>query len=88
MEAKCPNQQVNVVAELMMVVDIQGVVEGNETMKVMLLVLLMMEMDNTDIVADDVVDIYDLLDYPNKSSVVVVVAVVDLNAAVVVGYVI
>ena len=74
----------------MMVVDIQGVVEGNETMKVMLLVLLMMEMDNTDIVADDVVDIYDLLDYPNKSSVVVVAAaaVVDLNAAVVVGYVI
>lgn len=58
--------------------------EGNETTKVTLLVLLMMKMDNTDIVADDVVDIYDLLDYPNKSSVVVV----DLNAAVVVGNVI
>ena len=76
-----------------MVVDIQGVVVGNETMKVMLLVLLLMEMDNTDIVADDVVDIYDLLGYPNKSSVAVVaaavvVAVVDLNAAVVVGNVI
>ena len=76
-----------------MVVDIQGVVVVNETMKVMLLVLLLMEMDNTDIVADDVVDIYDLLGYPNKSSVAVVaaavvVAVVDLNAAVVVGNVI
>lgn len=71
----------------MMVVDIQGVVERNETMKVMLLVFLMIEMDNTDIVADDFVDIYDLLDYPNKSSVAVP-AVVDLNAAVVVGNVI
>ena len=66
-----------------MVVDIQEVVE-NVAMEVMLLVLSLLKMDNTDIVADVDVDIYDHFDYPKKSSVVVVDVVVDLAAFVVV----